>query len=193
MDKSHPFFLIYSEFLNSRKINIENFTFNLSEYLYIPDSIIDERYNFKLLGNEFNEEKIGEIISNLPENRELAFHSIIQIKGKTFHFPFIDFAISPNDWDFKTDLVRLKRVIPNIEKELVIFNSGRSLHGYSIKLLTPKEWVNFMGRLLLVDLANSDKKLIDSRWVGHRLIGGYGSLRWSNNSGNYLLEPKRIT
>jgi hypothetical protein len=35
-----------------------------------------------------------------------------------------------------------------------------------------------MGRLLLLNLPEKPC-LVDTRWVGHRLIGGYAALRWS--------------
>ena len=192
MDNNHPFFLIYNDFLIKRKGNLGDCTFFLSKYIYIPDSIDDNRIRLEVKGNEFTEERIQNELSLLEENEELAFHSKIRIKDKFYHFPFIDFAIPVNDWDFEQDFIRLKRIIPHIASTLVLFNSGRSLHGYSLKLLTRKEWIDFMGRLLLVDLANTDRKLIDSRWIGHRLMGEYSSLRWSNNSRKYLSEPSRI-
>lgn len=48
-----------------------------------------------------------------------------------------------------------------------------------------------MGHLLLINPRNG-AEVVDTRWVGHRLIGGFGSLRWSNNSGQYLGLPTRV-
>ncbi len=193
MLKSHPFFFIYHEFLLKKKGNLDNYTFHFSKYTYIPDSIEDKRLCFTLKGSELTEEKIDSVFSTLSPDEELAFHSKIEINKRIFHFPFIDFSIPIDDWNFDRDFVRLKRLIPDkIIKKLALFNSGRSLHAYSLELLSSQEWIDFMGRLLLVDLAESSHKLIDSRWIGHRLIGKYSSLRWSNNSTKYLTEPARI-
>lgn len=191
MIDNHPFFTIYNDFLMKKKKSLEEYTFHFSKYIYIPDSIDDKRKHFIIKGNEFTKERIESEIASLDKGEELAFHSTIEINRKTYHFPFIDFSISIDDWSFDRDFIRLKRTIPKAH-EIILFNSGRSLHGYSLKLLTQKEWIDFMGRLLLVDLANTSYKIIDSRWIGHRLMGRYSSLRWSNNSGKYLTEPFRI-
>jgi len=188
MIDNHPFFTIYNDFLMKKKKSLEEYTFHFSKYIYIPDSIDDERKHFIIKGDEFTKERIESEIASLNKGEELAFHSTIEISGKTYHFPFIDFSISIDDWNFDRDFIRLKRTIPKAH-EIILFNSGRSLHGYSLKLLTQKEWIDFMGRLLLVDLPNTSHKIIDSRWIGHRLMGRYSSLRWSNNSGKYLTEP----
>lgn len=192
MHSSHPFYIIYNHFLLKRKNSLNDYTFCFSKYIYLPDSVDDKRINFQIKGNELTEERIRYEILSLKENEELAFHSKFRIKEKFYHFPFIDFSISVQDWNLEQDFIRLKRIIPHVANELFLFDSGRSLHGYSLKLFSSKEWLDFMGRLLLVDLANSERKLVDSRWIGHRLMAGYSSLRWSNNSGMYLSEPRRI-
>ena len=154
MIDNHPFFTIYNDFLMKKKKSLEEYTFHFSKYIYIPDSIDDERKHFIIKGDEFTKERIESEIASLNKGEELAFHSTIEINGKTYHFPFIDFSISIDDWNFDRDFIRLKRTIPKAH-EIILFNSGRSLHGYSLKLLTQKEWIDFMGRLLLVDLPNT--------------------------------------
>ncbi|NEX60635.1 hypothetical protein G3574_06065 [Noviherbaspirillum sp. 17J57-3] len=75
--------------------------------------------------------------------------------------------------------------------EIKLFSSGRSLHGYGINPLTPEEWIRFMGLLLL---ANHPSKptVVDTRWVGHRLLAGYAALRWSRNTSHYLQLPQAV-
>ena len=53
------------------------------------------------------------------------------------------------------------------------------------------EWIKFMGSLLLLNIPGKIK-IVDSRWVGHRLLGGYASLRWSNNTRQYKRFPVLI-
>ena len=76
-----------------------------------------------------------------------------------------------------------------VVNDLLIFASGRSFHAYSPMLLRPKEWREFMGRLLLVNPPNAEQ-IIDARWTGHRLHGGFSSLRWSWNTGHYQRAPE---
>lgn len=75
---------------------------------------------------------------------------------------------------------------------MAVYGSGRSFHVYSTTLLGPKDWFDFMGRLLLIN-PRGQKEIVDTCWIGHRLIGGFGSLRWSNNSGMYLGSLSRIS
>lgn len=87
---------------------------------------------------------------------------------------------------------RMSRYLPKaMMLNMALYSSGRSFHAYSKTLLGRKEWYDFMGRLLLINPRNSND-VVDTRWVGHRLIGGFGSLRWSNNSGQYLGLPTRV-
>ena len=71
-------------------------------------------------------------------------------------------------------------------------NSGRSFHAYSLRLISPKEWREFMGRLLLLNLPGRSS-FIDSRWVGHRLVAGYASLRWTANSEQYTCQLHKFS
>ena len=130
------------------------------------------------------------MIYSLDIDQELAFHSLIKTKyGKTFHIPMIDFSSSSLDIEI---YYRLKNFIDyKILSNMVFFKSGNSFHAYSTKLLTHKEWLSFMGSLLLINPPNSSINIIDNRWIGHRIMSGYASLRWSNNSGIYKTIPHK--
>ena len=169
-------------------LNIDDAVFNFSRYRYVPDSLIDERFEFKENNRAVDEVWLENQLNELSEGEELAFHSIVKIKNRNFHIPMIDFSIGKWDRDFV--LNRIDKFLPKkITNNLYIYDSGRSFHGYAPLLLDNKNWMEFLGRLLLV---NNDFNIIDSRWIGHRLIGGYCSLRWSNNSGLYEKMPTRI-
>jgi len=164
--------------------------FHLSKYVYKADSLLDERQYLSVSASDFSEEWVNREISSLRPDQELAIHSTITISGRTWHIPMIDFAV---DGAIAGEMLdRLRLFLPRaVALNLAIFTSGRSFHAYSTALLSPKEWIGFMGRLLLVN-PRDRKEIIDSRWIGHRLIGGFCSLRWSNNSGLYLGAPSRI-
>lgn len=185
INKDHPFYLIKTVLDNES-------SYSLSKYIYLPDSLSDEREIFHLKGSEFTASYISTLIENLNPNQELAFHSNIKTKyGKTYHIPMIDFTIK--DEITRDAFYRLNNFIDKkIFKEMIFFSSGHSFHAYSSKLLTHKEWLSFMGSLLLVNPVNNENSIIDTRWIGHRIMSGYGSLRWSNNSGKYLQLPKRF-
>jgi len=185
INNSHPFYFLLPLF------DKHDAVFSLSRYVYAPDSLFDDREFMAVHGEDLTEERINQEIEFLRPDQELAFNSNVRIGGKNFHIPMIDFSaeekISGEIFD------RMSRYLPKaLMLNMAIYKSGRSFHAYSMKLLTPKEWIDFMGRLLLIN-PRGHADIVDSRWVGHRLIGGFGALRWSNNSGQYLGSPSRVT
>ena len=184
IDENHPYFFISKQkrFLDSK--------LNFSKYIYRPDSLIDERKHFSIKGNRLSLDAINEAIRSLEPYEELAMHSTVVINKRTYHIPMIDFALK-EELDSKS-IQRLQIFIGKpILQNMSFFRSGRSFHAYAHKLLEPKEWIKFMGGLLLVNKAN-EPDIIDTRWVGHRLVGGYSSLRWSCNTPHYKSMPSKI-
>jgi hypothetical protein len=166
--------------------------FTFSKYLYEADSLVDKRQTFVANSILVNEAWLNSIVSTLEPNEELALHSTVRLlpSRKLRHIPMIDFSI-----DYRQSDKIYWRLIKFIDKEILdnmaVYNSGRSLHAYSTTLITQKKWVKFMGQLLLVN-EKGQEQMIDDRWIGHRLIGGFSALRWSNNSGIYISAPQKI-
>lgn len=184
INDTHPFHFL------QRLFKKEKTSFGFSKYIYTPDSLFDEREFLAISGGDLTEDWINQVIGALRPNQELALHSKVSISGKNLHIPMIDFSteemVNHDVFD------RMSRYLPKaIMLNMAVYASGRSFHAYSTTLLGPKEWLEFMGRLLLVN-PSDQADIVDSRWIGHRLIGGYGSLRWSNNSGQYSGLPSRI-
>lgn len=184
ISESHPFFFLLPLFQKNDAV------FSLSKYVYIPDSLFDDREHIVISSKDFSETRINGEIASLRSDQELALHSKVRVKGKTFHIPMIDFSIEGSIGNDVFD--RMGRYLPkSLMLNMAIYASGRSFHAYSTTLLGPKDWCDFMGRLLLVN-PHHLPDIVDARWIGHRLIGGFGSLRWSNNSHQYLGLPSRI-
>ncbi|RNF51540.1 hypothetical protein EBI00_06485 [Marinomonas hwangdonensis] len=168
----------------------ENIELEFSIYKYQPQSIIDERKSFPVKKLDLSDSWLLDQLNRLNENEELAFHSKFKIGSRYYHMPMIDFNCKIEDID------KAKKVLSNLlPKEifhsLSFYESGRSLHAYGSTPIPNTRWVEFMGRLLLANLPN-EPSIIDTRWVGHRLVGGYSSLRWSANSDYYLKIPTKI-
>lgn len=184
MTESHPFYFLGKIFQK------EGAVFTFSKYTYTPDTLFDDREIITIAGSEVSSAWISSTLESLRPDQELAFSSLIKINGKTFHIPMIDLAA--NELDGRDMFSRMSRYLSrSVTMNMAFYSSGRSFHAYASTLLPPKEWISFMGKLLLINKKNQPE-IIDSRWIGHRLIGGYGSLRWSNNSGQYLSEPRAI-
>lgn len=130
--------------------------------------------------------KLKKLISELPENKELAIHSRIYIKNELYHIPLIDFS------ERVADIQIVYSELANIFKKdkYFLFDSGRSYHCYSLQLLKEKEWIIYMGSLLLLN--DFPKENIDSRWIGHSLENGFCALRMTCNSDFYLKTPELV-
>ena len=161
----------------------------LSVYSYRPQTIEDERRTFRInaqdLRSRFQIEQ-----SSLDHDQEIAFHSRVWVRRgwtqRLYHIPMIDFGSDINDQDINR-LVELSDDFGCDEFE--IFNSGRSFHFYGLTLLTQRQWTRFMGRILLLNIPGASN-LVDTRWVGHRLMAGYSALRWTKNTAHYKQRPQ---
>jgi len=168
----------------------QGITFSFSRYFYRPRSPIDEREIFLVPGKELSDDWLRVQMLGLAPGWDLALNSsVIDARGRTRHIPMIDFI--GDAARFFVDGRSRDIIGHRIYDEMIAYSSGRSLHGYSLALLSPREWVAYMARLLLVDFPG-EAGLIDHRWIGHRLGSGYAALRWSANSSEYLAYPHRF-
>lgn len=186
----HPLYWVRQlvDFYVKNNMASQGLTLSFSKYKYTPQSFSDERVNFTLPFNQLNEVVLFNIISGLHENEELAFHSFMQDFGSVYHLPLIDFG---NVDRGRIESSPFRELCEHWNLSFRVYNSGRSYHAYGNKLISSDEWVRFMGSLLLLNKP-SGFKLIDERWVGHRVMAGYSALRWSNNSSHYKKVPTFI-
>jgi hypothetical protein len=181
--ESHPYYFL------ERMFSREEAVFQFSKYVYTPDSLLDQREIFDVSGSSITVDWLEEQFAGLRDDQEIAIHSKVVIDGRTLHIPMLDFAadrIGPEQ------LYRIKTFLPDrVFATTEFYCSGRSFHAYSSHLLGPKDWQVFLGRSLLINPSNS-RQIVDSRWIGHRLIAGYCSLRLSNNSRQYKGLPAKV-
>lgn len=84
------------------------------------------------------------------------------------HVPMLDVEFPPSDENLSY-LISCLRALG--EQEGAVLLSGASYHYYGYQLLSNSEWQKFMYKSLLLD------EVVDTRWVGHRLIDGFSWLR----------------
>lgn len=161
---------------------------SFSKYRYIPQSFDDQRVSFGLPLYQLNKISLFDIISGLGEGEELAIHSLVSDMGRELHIPLIDFG---NKDMSVIDSSPLKELSSHWGMAFQIYSSGRSYHAYGNRLLDNRDWIKFMGSLLLLNKPGV-YKIIDDRWIGHRILAGYAALRWSNNSSHYKKIPSRV-
>ena len=158
-----------------------------SKYKYKPQTYEDSRKVFDLSVFEINKSTLFDILMDLEDDEELALHSEIIDMDKIYHLPLIDFGGKDNKLFEST----FRNFCDFWDIEFQIFSSGRSYHAYGNRLLSEKQWISFMGSLLLLNIPGASK-IIDDRWVGHRILGGYAALRWSKNTIQYKKYPTHI-
>jgi|GEM_PF-347619 len=156
-----------------------------SRYFYIPQSLQDIRNDFSINAQSFMEIDLPNLLFDLEENYELAFCSTVNSFGQTLHLPMIDFSLKSHPSHL---LYIMQEVCKYWSISFNLYSSGRSYHAYGNRLLTHDDWVKFMASLLLINKP-SGLKLIDERWIGHRILGGYAALRWSKNTSHYKKFP----
>lgn len=178
----HPS-LVVQEIVNKYGTEI---SFEFSHYIYVPRTIEDQRSTFTLSARELTPSKLEELCNSTPDGMELALNSrVLMADKKIMHIPMIDLATRAAGI-----IGKVLDVLPtNLSGTMIWFESGRSYHGYGTVLISQDDWVKLMGRFLLVNQPQVPP-VVDPRWIGHRLISGYASLRWTKNTGHYLQEPE---
>jgi hypothetical protein len=179
----HPVGLI--ERIN--RLQPEPFEYEFSKYIYVPQSTKDDREYLRLPSAQALN-KYEELLLGLKEKQELALHSRIFNGSECLHFPMLDLAEEFSDLHVKAiSSLMCEFNIP----QFAAYHSGRSAHIYGLGLLTGEKMIQFLARALLLNLPGKET-IVDSRWIGHRIYAGYGSLRWSCNTKQYLSAPKAI-
>lgn len=175
MDLSqHPIHFI----INFSKTLPEGALLTFDIYEYIPQSIIDNRTSFNMKPIDVTEEWLKNILETLPITKEICLSSKVVIGNEVLHIPMIDFAT-----ENETDIRIVEELLP---VQPTYYASGRSFHAYFPTLIDDDQWSKFMGGLLV---CNDGKDIVDDRWIGHRLIGQFSSLRWSCNTKQYKKFP----
>lgn len=168
----------------------DDLMFQFSIYFHRPQSVLDEREEFVVAGHMVTEDWYLKEVEKLPKGWELALGSRVKdARGRHWQIPMADLVANQID---EQSFSVLKQVVPpTLWRSAALFDSGRSFHMYFRRLIRKGDWPGFMGRLLLANLPGRGQ-IIDSRWIGHRLLGGYGALRWSANSAFHARCPVRV-
>lgn len=130
---------------------------------------------------------IADRFAELGPRQEMAWHSRVECRGIDFHIPMIDFVGRPD----RLELCHVSRTLSmemSLGNNLVLFDTGRSFHGYFPELIPEQAWPKYLGQLLILN-EHDRSPIIDTRWVGHALMRGFAALRWSHNTDRYEAMP----
>lgn len=125
------------------------------------------RQSTELERKDISLEAIGKLLSDLSPGEHLGLDSKVEMdNGEFYHIPMVDFRQN----------VSLKTIHEIIDVPGLIFKSGRSFHFWGADVIPEHpEWQIFLGRMLLA------VPLVDERYIGHRMIDGFSTLRLSSN------------
>lgn len=158
-------------------------TCSLGVYRYHPQSVSEERTDHEASTVALRDQFTG-LLAATDGRTEIAINSRILVApdNREVHVPLVDFT-EPERVPVQVAAEAL--VTEYRTQSAALFSSGRSFHLYLGAPLSKAEWVRFMGRILLLNLPGRPQ-LVDARWVGHRLLAGYSSLRWSARTPPYI-------
>lgn len=157
-----------------------------SRYTHTPKALTDLRESFAVDSRRVTSRWLRQVLGGLRATQELAMESRVKYKGRNRHVPMLDFKGMG-----KGQLAAVMKVIPKAYlKGMLVYFTGRSFHAYFPHLLTTREWTKFMGTALLCN--DGQRSVVDQRWVGRRLVGGYAALRWSCSSARHKQFPIRV-
>lgn len=165
-----------------------NSELEFARYVYIPQQVNPgERELFRVPVQDVTPAWLFNTVSRLKPDQELALQSrVFGPQGEMVHVGMLDMAHGNGD---PRPILR-RGFGKKTANEFIFYRSGRSFHAYLLTAMSQKEWWQYMGRLLVCDKVRGPK-IVDSRWVGHRLSEGYAALRWSCNTRQYHQYPQR--
>jgi hypothetical protein len=169
--------------------DLEVQTLFFSYYTYRPQSVSDNRLVHRVSRASFmSPQSVAVLLKRCPFDQEVAFHSLVNYSdGTGRHLPMVDMATEKVE-----DLPKVNATLRSANfNEFCWFGTGRSFHGYGTEFMQEKDWISLMGTLLLCNEPHGEL-LVDPRWIGHRLLGGFAALRWTQNTLQYLSVPKKI-
>lgn len=163
------------------------FELEFSKYIYRPRSTVDDREYFRAFGADAFRQ-YQELETGLQPSQDLALHSTFTFAEGKRHIPMMD-LMGKFEESWAQPIGRVMALFG--VGEFAVYGTGRSAHVYGLGLISPEQVVPFFARSLLLNLPDQPP-IVDSRWIGHRLLAGYGSLRWSCNGEQYLQKPELI-
>jgi hypothetical protein len=183
VNTGHPLWKLRSELSDHWPV----LSLEFSRYIYREFGVTEYRNTFQITADQVQDGWLSTQLTTLESEEELAFHSRVNLKGTKLHIPMIDFV---NVAPWQEIQTRLQHISDKIGRNIWLYSSGRSLHGYYFVLMDEPSWYRFLGELLLCNSRDRfPAELVDSRWVGHSLVHGFSALRWSQNTRRHSSLP----
>lgn len=105
------------------------------------------RSQHKLLGYNYAAEDMMSLLTSRTAGFDMGVvTAAVQVNGQEgFFLPMVDFVGRPTEYEFRLFFNKLVDAVPSLQgKELVIFDSGNSYHGYIFEIISKKEWEEYL-------------------------------------------------
>ena len=177
-------------------------TLHFKSYFYVPHRESDDSEEaFTLSREEFLKgESLDRRIQDLKEGWNIGIHSPVQLtNGESRHFALMDIALRKSDENLLRISRRLREiVVPRFGGGFVL-ETGKSYHFLGHRLLTPDQWLDFLGASLLTSIVtvtldeepNIHEMVTDYRYVGYSLLRRSTGLRITAN-GDKTFVPRVV-
>lgn len=117
-------------------------------------------------------------IAHKGEARDsVALTSLVRVGIRTQRLLLLDLDIPKGrecEMLVRTELFRARKEFPNIFSRGALMETERSYHYVGLTPLSMRDWLQGMGVALLMN--NPGISLMDTRYIGHSLVRGYGAL-----------------
>lgn len=182
----HPIAVYIPHLISEGLIPLES-DISFKRYTYIKSQFIDDFSEFMVPASIIDINWLQIQISQLSIHEEIAINSEILCGKRKLYLPLVD--LSPKNINNKNFHDVISKLLNFWEMDFFVFDSGRSFHLYGARpFKTKSNWMRFTASLLLLNEPGK-QTLIDTRWVGHRIMAGFSSLRLSNNTSQYKRYP----
>jgi hypothetical protein len=163
--------------------------FEFGLYTHRPGLVRDAREVIRIAGASARSWFFRELPSAEQTSREIALQSrVYSTDGTVRHIPMCDLTGI-------REVGEIRKVCNAMalfgSAHCYVFNSGKSYHVYGASLVASESFVPLAAALLLVNQSRR-RPLVDDRWIAHRLLAGYYSLRLTRVNKPYHRGPIMI-
>ncbi|MBI4091916.1 MAG: hypothetical protein HY427_01780 [Candidatus Levybacteria bacterium] len=177
-------------------------TLSFRAYFYIPNTESgDSEEAFRIPKDSFLQgDALNHRAQDLPERWNIAICSPVGLTdGSMRHLELLDLALSKSDENLQRTAQRLRQIIVPRFGGGFILETRKSYHFFGRRLLTPDQWLDFLGASLLTSIVtvtpdedpNIHERVADYRYIGYSLLRRYTGLRITTN-GDKTFVPRVV-
>ena len=149
-------------------------------YHYVPLQVNENPINQLrwIKKDSLNESCIEKLQAKLQEQIQIGIWSKVKLENNKYgHIPMMDFELNKSARNLAILIERLRKC--GISDGWIL-ETGDSYHYYGSRILSEREWIDFMAKMLLTSIVHTRdniEQVADPRYIGHSLRRGGCVLR----------------